>query len=220
MADSAADRQTLEATLSQLKAEFQQLAKDAPDLRIRLLESTPGNIKATLTAVERAGDGTPDYDGTLEKFFRLAVRGGALLENFVGREVCPDNATRGEAILSADKPLARWAIFLLTRQKHRWQFDKAESDANQTTMYTDNASEVSEIAVEQLLAVCAERLKDQAYSEAKSPADWTKVIDLSWKTISRYIDQGKLRAIRISTRRIRLHKDDLAKLPHKQPRTK
>lgn len=48
-----------------------------------------------------------------------------------------------------------------------------------------------------------------AYSRPRSPSEWEKIFDLSWRTIKRRIDSGKIRAKKISTKSYRIHVNDV-----------
>jgi hypothetical protein len=49
------------------------------------------------------------------------------------------------------------------------------------------------------------------YSPARSPDEWERIFNKSWKTISRYISSKKIRAIEVHSKSWRIHIEDLEK---------
>jgi len=60
-----------------------------------------------------------------------------------------------------------------------------------------------------------ESVTAKIYTEPRTPDEWAKVFDASWKTIRRRIDAGELRAIEVHSKAWRIH---LADLPTAAPR--
>lgn len=47
------------------------------------------------------------------------------------------------------------------------------------------------------------------YSAPKAPSEWVKLFPWEWDTLKKRIEEGSIRAIKLSTKSYRIHKDDL-----------
>ncbi|MEX2174603.1 MAG: hypothetical protein WD872_09595 [Pirellulaceae bacterium] len=56
-------------------------------------------------------------------------------------------------------------------------------------------------------------VQDHDYGDARTPDEWAKVFDQSWRTIRRRINTGEIRAIEIHSKSWRIHRGDVPTAP-------